>query len=66
MDVERRPGEEERRIAVFLHRLSSSERGQPEGRVPLAANRHVPGRDERREVVLDVRPPLGIPSGPDG
>ena len=42
MDVERCHGEEERRIAAFLHRLPSSERGQPEGRVALAANRHVP------------------------
>ena len=66
MDIERRPDEEERRIAAFLHRLPSSERSQSEGHVPLAANRHVPLRDERREVVVDVRPPLGIPSDPDG
>ena len=35
MDIERRTGKEERRIAAFLHRLPSSERVQPEGRVPL-------------------------------
>ena len=53
--------EEKGRLLPIMRRLQTVECSYLPGLLPFASYRHLLGLDERRSLVLDVRPPIGVP-----
>jgi hypothetical protein len=59
------PRQETGWVLVILRRLLGAERPHRQGRVPRSGGGRAPRRTARRQVVHQVGPALGLPSGPD-